>query len=465
MDTARLLVELGAVLLGLGVLAHLAGRVGLSPVPLYLLAGLAFGSGGIADIEAPEGFFESGSEIGVVLLLLLLGLEYSAPDLVDQLRREAGFGQLSTLFPEAKDVESGPEQMEAVIQMIAKMPTIGALAFRHNQGKDPVAPDPSLDYSTNILKMFFGADYEPDPRLVRALDILLNALPGATIALLLGWGWPSAVAMAGVTAVSSSGIVAKVLADLGRLGNRETPTVLGILVLEDLAMAVYLPVPTALLATTGRATTLRAIVLAVVVVAAVLVAALRHGHLVNRILPADAGSEVMLLGVFGLALLVAGLAQAVNVSAAVGAFLLGIALSGEVARRVRPLLEPLRDLFAAVFFVFFGLSTDPTALPQVLLPALGLAVAGAATKLATGWFAARRAGVGPAGRIRAGAALVPRGEFSIVVAGLAGSAVDPSLAPTAAAYVLLTAVLGPLMPRLTDPWAAAAARRASVRAG
>ena len=390
MDTARLLVELGAVLLGLGVLAHLAGRVGLSPVPLYLLAGLAFGSGGIADIEAPEGFFESGSEIGVVLLLLLLGLEYSAPDLVDQLRRQAPVG---------------------------------------------------------------------------ALDILLNGLPGATIALLLGWGWPSAVAMAGVTAVSSSGIVAKVLADLGRLGNRETPTVLGILVLEDLAMAVYLPVLTALLATTGLATTLRAIVLAVVVVAAVLVAALRHGHLVNRILPADAGSEVMLLGVFGLALLVAGLAQAVNVSAAVGAFLLGIALSGEVARRVRPLLEPLRDLFAAVFFVFFGLSTDPTALPQVLLPALGLAVAGAATKLATGWFAARRAGVGPAGRIRAGAALVPRGEFSIVVAGLAGSAVDPSLAPTAAAYVLLTAVLGPLMPRLTDPWAAAAARRASVRAG
>jgi citrate synthase len=86
---------------------------------------------------------------------------------------EAGFGQLSTLFPEAKDVESAPEQMEAVIQTIAKMPTIGALAFRHNQGKEPVAPDPSLDYPTNILKMFFGADYEPDPRLVRALDILL----------------------------------------------------------------------------------------------------------------------------------------------------------------------------------------------------------------------------------------------------------------------------------------------------
>ena len=86
---------------------------------------------------------------------------------------EAGFGQLSTLYPEAKDIESDPERMDALYNTIAKMPTIGAMAFRHNQGKDAVAPDPSLDYSTNILKMFFGADYAPDPRLVRALDILL----------------------------------------------------------------------------------------------------------------------------------------------------------------------------------------------------------------------------------------------------------------------------------------------------
>ena len=86
---------------------------------------------------------------------------------------EAGFGQLSTLYPEAKEIESDPERMDALYNTIAKMPTIGGVAFRHNQGKDPVAPDPSLDYSTNILKMFFGADYDPDPRLVRALDILL----------------------------------------------------------------------------------------------------------------------------------------------------------------------------------------------------------------------------------------------------------------------------------------------------
>ncbi len=86
---------------------------------------------------------------------------------------EAGFGHLSTLYPEAKQVESASERMDAVINTIAKIPTIGALAYRHNQGLNAVAPDPSLGYCENILKMFFGADYAPDPRLVRALDILL----------------------------------------------------------------------------------------------------------------------------------------------------------------------------------------------------------------------------------------------------------------------------------------------------
>ena len=386
--TAALLLELGAVLFGLGILARLAGRLSLSPIPLYLLAGLAFGSGGLVPISAPEGFFEAGSEIGVVLLLLLLGLEYSAPDLLPQLRQQAPVG---------------------------------------------------------------------------VLDLLLNGLPGAAFALLLGWGPISALAMFGITAVSSSGIIAKVLTDLGRLGYRETPSVLGILVLEDLAMAVYLPVLTAVLAASGGASAVQSVAIALCVLAVVLVVALRYGGQVSRLVAADSGAEVLLLRVLGLALLVAGAAEAVHVSAAVGAFLLGIALSGEVAHQARPLLEPLRDLFAAVFFVFFGLSTDPEQLPAVLLPAGVLVLVGVATKVATGWLAARRAGIGPGGRVRAGAALVARGEFSIVIAGLAGTAVDPRLGPTVAAYVLAMAVLGPLMPRLADPVARRAVARAAAR--
>jgi monovalent cation:H+ antiporter-2, CPA2 family len=161
---------------------------------------------------------------------------------------------------------------------------------------------------------------------------------------------------------------------------------------------------------------------------------------------------VLLLKILGITFLVAGVAHELQVSAAVGAFLVGIALSGPAATGARALLTPLRDLFAAVFFVFFGLQTNPRTIPSVALTAVGLALVTALTKLATGWWAARRAGIATLGRFRAGAALVARGEFSIVIAGLAVTAgLDPALGPLAATYVLVLAALGPILARIVDP--------------
>lgn len=91
--------------------------------------------------------------------------------------------------------------------------------------------------------------------------------------------------------------------------------------------------------------------------------------------------ETLLLSILGVALLVAGVAEHLQASAAVGAFLVGIALSGPAADGARQLLTPLRGLFAAVFFVFFGLEIDRASIPPVLATAIGLAVIGVATKL------------------------------------------------------------------------------------
>jgi CPA2 family monovalent cation:H+ antiporter-2 len=384
-SVALSLIELGALFFGLGILGRLAGRLGISPVPLYLLGGLAFGSGGLLPLEGIEPFTSVASEVGVVLLLLLLGLEYSASDLVGGLRRSwaAGF-----------------------------------------------------------------------------VDMVLNAAPGAIAALVLGWGPLGALAMAGVTWVSSSGIVAKVLDDLGRLGNRETPAVLSVLVMEDLAMAIYLPITTAALAALGWVAGLRTVAIAVLLLVVVLVVALRFGRVVSALVESPS-SEVFLLRVLGLALLVAGIASQLQVSAGVGAFLLGIAISEDTAENAARVLTPLRDLFAAVFFVVFGLNTDPAQVPAVLPAALVLAVVSTATKLGAGWFAARQIGVGPLGRWRTGAALVARGEFSIVIAGLAltTGAVDPGLAPLATTYVLLMAILGPVAARVVEPVHAGLTRR------
>jgi monovalent cation:H+ antiporter-2, CPA2 family len=272
--------------------------------------------------------------------------------------------------------------------------------------------------------------------------------------------------MGGVTYISSSGIVAKVLGDLGRLGNRETPVVLSILVFEDLVMALYLPILTAVLIGVTLVGALSAVGISVAVLAVVLVVALRYGRFVSAVVDSP-DREVFLLKVLGLALLVAGFASAMQVSAAVGAFLLGIAISGSTAENATKLLEPLRDLFAAVFFVVFGLHTDPTSIPPVLGWAVVLAVATTATKLATGWWAAGRVGIGPLGRARAGAALIARGEFSIVIAGLAVTyaAVASEVTALATTYVLLMAVVGPVAARLVEPAARwVRARRPSTAA-
>jgi CPA2 family monovalent cation:H+ antiporter-2 len=194
-------------------------------------------------------------------------------------------------------------------------------------------------------------------------------------------------------------------------------------------------------------------------VTAVLLLATRYSGAVSRAVQTS-DAEPLLLSVVGLTLLVAGLADKLQVSAAVGAFLVGISLSGPVAHVARQLLIPLRDLFAAVFFVFFGLQTNPVDIPPVLVAAVLLALASSVGKGYTGWVAARRSGVSIPGRVRAGATLIAHGEFSIVIAGIAVDSGQPHrLGALAAAYVLSLAAVGPIAARFSDP----VGRRLAVR--
>ncbi len=190
------------------------------------------------------------------------------------------------------------------------------------------------------------------------IDGALNFSPGFLAGLVLGWGPTTAALLGGVTWISSSGVISKVLTDFDRLGNRETPAVLNLLVIEDLAMAVYLPVVAAVIAGTALMATMLTVGGAVLVVALILAVALRWGGPISELIASES-DEALVLAVFGITLLVAGLAQQVDVSAAVGAFLVGLALSGTVQERAGALVLPLRDLFAATFFFFFSFQLDP----------------------------------------------------------------------------------------------------------
>lgn len=369
-DASYIFIELGAVIVGLAVLARLANRLGFSAIPLYLLAGLAFGNGGLAPLDVSQDFIKIGAEIGVLLLLFMLGLEYTGEEL------------------------------------------------KHS------------------LQVGFPAG---------AVDFALNFPPGLVAGLLLGWNPLGAVLLGGVTYISSSGIIAKVLRDLKRLDNPETPAVLSVLVLEDLAMAVYLPMIAVLLAGGGPQKMALSVSVAIATVSLVLLIAVRYGRQISEFASHES-DEIILLTAFGAVLLVAGIAQRLQVSAAIGAFLVGIALSGSIAEQSRRVLAPLRDLFAATFFFFFGLQINPATLPPAMSIAVGMGLVTAFTKVLTGYWAARRLGVDPRGRWRAGMALVARGEFSVVIAGL-GAGIEPRLEPLAAAYVLFLAVLGPVLAR------------------
>ncbi|HEV7750024.1 MAG TPA: cation:proton antiporter [Baekduia sp.] len=372
-DVAPVYLQLGAAFLVLALGARAASRIGISPIPFYLLAGLVAKTLNPHALEGEIVQFAAG--LGVILLLFLIGLEYSAEELTAHLRR-----------------------------------------FRR----------------------------------AGLLDLLLNFPPGVIAALLLGWGWVAAVVLGGITWASSSGITAKALKDLHRLRCPETPAIMAVLVFEDLATAAYLPlVATLLLGGTAWAIA-GSVGVATVAVVVALVGALRFGDQLGRLV-GHQSEEVVLLSVLGVVLIIGGVAETLQVSAAVGAFLLGIALSGEVAERTGPLLSPIRDFNVALFFLFFGLHVDTGRLPGVALPVAALVVVTVLTKGVTGWRAAALAGADRPARARAATALIPHGEIAIVLAGLvAGAGGEPQLAPLAAGYVVVLAVLGPLLMHRPD---------------
>lgn len=366
-----LLAEIGVVLIFLGVIAYFAKKISISTVPFFLIAGLAFGTGGIADLELSTSFLNTGAQIGAVLLLLLLGLEYSAKELTDTLR---------------------------------------------------------IHWSAGLV------------------DFAANALPGAIIGLLLGWGWVGAVVLSGLTYVSSSGIAAELISESGWNRSEMAKRTISILALEDMALAIYLPIISSVVIGVSIVTGLISISIAFIIIGLVILVSLRREGIFVGVL-SNQSSISLLLTVFGAALVAAGVANLVGFSGAVAAFLVGLLLTGEVAEAARERLSSLRDFFAALFFLFFGLAIDPVTIISVIPIALVLAVVGIIGKLAVGYVIGKDMQSRDTWK-RIGAYLIPRGEFSIVIAALAVStSFGEELKSITIAYVIITTLIASLILR------------------
>ncbi len=367
------LVALGGAFLAAGLVAQLGRRIGLPTIPLFMAAGVIFGSHtpGIALVEEPRDLALVAS-LGLVLLLFYLGLEFTLDDLLGGGRRLAAAG---------------------------------------------------------------------------GIYLILNVGGGLAFGFGLGWGTREALVVAGVIGISSSAIVTKLLVELRRLANPETRLILGIVVVEDLFVALYLAMLQPVLSDAqGIAATLvsfgRAFAFLVV-----LGAIARWGsRLVGRLVASE-DDELLTVCFVGLAVLVAGIAEQVGVSEAIGAFMIGVVLAeSPPAERIKRLVLPLRDAFAAVFFFAFGLSIDVAGVASVAGPICAAVALSVLLNFVAGVAAARlyHFDAEPAANI--GFTVLARGEFSLVLAAVAaGAGLDDRLSAFVAGYVLVLAIAGPLL--------------------
>jgi CPA2 family monovalent cation:H+ antiporter-2 len=306
-----------------------------------------------------------------------------------------------------------------------------------------------------LLLFHLGLEFSLDdliaggPRLlgIGAIYLLLNVGGGLVLGFSFGWGSEEALVIAGAVGISSSAIVTKLLIELRRLANPESRLILGIIVVEDIFLALYLALLQPVLGEAdGAAAAARHFALAFGFLVALGVLARWGGRFVGRLI-ATPDDELLTVLFVGIAVLIAGVAEELGVSNAIGAFMAGLVLAeSPAAQRIERLVLPLRDAFAALFFFAFGLTIDPGDAGAVAVPVAIAVVLSLVLNVTAGVIAAKVQGFGRTAAANIGLTVLGRGEFSLILATLAVAAgLDERIGPFVALYVLVLAVLGPLL--------------------
>jgi CPA2 family monovalent cation:H+ antiporter-2 len=294
--------------------------------------------------------------------------------------------------------------------------------------------------------------------------ILINMGAGFAFGLMTGWGAREALVIAGMTGTSSSAIITKLLIELRRLANKETPMILGVTVVGDIFIAVYLAIVSVVLS--GK-TEIWPIVLQLAIAFVFLVVmfsiARWGGRYVSRLMRTK-DDELFTILFFGLAVLFAGIGEIIGVTDAIGAFLIGVVLGASTYRgRIERVAVPLRDVFGAFFFLNFGLALNVAEFGSVI-GLVGVAIVMTfVLSLGSGMLLARMHQMGLREGLNTAAIFVNRGEFTLILATLSVSAgLDPRLQPFAGLYVLTMAILGPLFTANSEKIGAAIGRRSKA---
>ncbi|MDP4095517.1 cation:proton antiporter [Paenibacillus sp. P96] len=330
-----------------------------------------------------------------------------------------------------------------------------------------IESEPFIDFMGRIgvlfLLFYLGLEFSVG-RLIKSgrsiavggtIYILINFTLGLALGFFSGFPIAETLVVAGITTISSSAIVAKVLVDLKRTANPETEMILGIIMFEDVFLAVYISILSGLVL--SDSSSVGGVVLSALIALGFMLSVIIIGRkavpLLNKALRIRS-NELFLLVIFSTLFLVAGFSETIHVAEAIGALLVGLVLAEtDHAKRIEHLIVPFRDFFGAMFFFSFGLSIDPLSLGGTAVwIALAAVLVTLVGNFTAGMLAGRTASLSPKASANIGLTIVSRGEFSIIMANLGreGGLMD-ILQPFAAMYVLILAILGPVLTKQSKP--------------
>lgn len=313
-----------------------------------------------------------------------------------------------------------------------------------------------------IILLMFSLGLEFDLRKLRRvggvaflaaiLEILLMIWLGYSVGQLLGWGEMDSLFLGAILSISSTTIIVQVLMETGQLREHFARIILGILIVEDIAAIIILVILSGL-ATAGTITFVD-VGWALLKVCVFMAAALVVGYLlIPRLIAFVAGfkrGEMLTVTVLGLAFGLAVLGGHLGFSVALGAFLMGaIVAEAEEAHQIVERIEPIREMFAAVFFVATGMLLDPKVLVDLWGAVLFITLITVLGKIASCSFGTFLCGYPGRVALPVGLGMAQIGEFSFIIANLGRTSgvTGDALYPIAVAVSSMTTFLTPYLLR------------------
>lgn len=333
-------------------------------------------------------------------------------------------------------------------------PQIGTIDLTFTESK------PFIDFMGRLgvlfLLFYLGLEFSVG-RLIKSgksivtggtIYVILNFCSGLIMGLLMDLPFKETMVVCGLMTSSSTAIVAKVLTDLKRTANPETEVIMGMIMFDDLFIAMHISFLSGLILTGSSSfwTVLGTSFLALAFILTFLIFGRKFVPIIDRILNVKS-SEIFILVIFALLFIVAGFSETIHVAEAIGALMAGLVLAdSQYIKKIEAMVLPYKDFFGAMFFFSFGLAIDYMTLGDAFMWGGIAALITVLVNLSSGFFAARFSGLKKKASFDIGFTLAARGEFSIIMAniGKAGGLL-PVIQSFVVVYVLLLSMIAPLL--------------------